>query len=626
MTGMRLAHVHVAVAAASIGGILVGGAASVQAQPLQPVLAELSALDDAYASLPHERRGSVDVVAVADVEGSASDGSEIGICNLVHFMPYTYVEDGQRYSMARLGVTEGSLGVFLAAHHLNTGDGSVVSEVAGLPDRCNVRFAVENMDSERNQRPAVDRMIDLLGRVPGADRLPCALLGNGRTDVSMATSVLSGLQGLPQISPLTSGAPLDDKTQFPLFGRVIPSSDGVAVPTVLWFDRVLNVRHLAVINFNDSYGNAYVSALQRAVQDYAPHMVLKTINIPRNAEADDIVQAIGIAKATQFRYFFTTIGDKYEQVMEEAYRQGIAGTGLHQWIFAKNVFDAIKQRTYERNSPLHLALRGSAKLTEVGGMPGMAGYDKFVERWKALNNPDDVRYVMSKQPTYPTEPDFVPVAMDDEAFQSTKNMAPFLYDATIALGLAACNVTEGRDFFDGKAHYEAFKRTRFAGATGDLFFDQETGSRDPNSALFQMFNYEETAESEGTDEVSFADDTSALFRNGEWIVDRPFTYNDGTAEIRPDLPDVDVDYKYIGTHLRAAGLVLCALVMLQAIGFALFTKLNQTSRVVKASQPVFLYIICLGTVIMSAAIIRTCRSIFPCFIAIIVTFTLCIYI
>lgn len=289
--------------------------------------------------------------------------------------------------------------------------------------------------------------------------------------------------------------------------------------------------------------------------------------------------------------------------MEEAYRQGIAGTGKHNWIFAKNVFEAIKQRTFERNSPLHLALRGTAKLTEVGGMPGMEGYDKFIEQWKSLNNPEDVQYVMSKQPTYPDEPVFERVYMDDTAFESAKNMAPFLYDATIALGLAACSVTQGEDFFDGKSHYDAFKRMRFTGATGDLFFEQDTGSRDPNSALFQMFNYAESPESEGSDEVSFVDDTTALFQNGEWIIDEPFVYNDGTTVIRPDLPDVSVDYKYIGTGLRAAGLVLCALVMLQAIGFALFTKTNQASRVVKASQPVFLYIICLGTLIMSAAII-----------------------
>ena len=278
----------------------------------QPVLTELAALDQRYGTSPLlDRRGNVDVLLGADADDDADDTKNIGICNLIHFMPYTYVDDidGQRKSMTRLGVTEGSLGVFLAAHHLNAGDGSIVPEVAGLPDRCNVRFAVENLDSERNQRPAVDRMIDLLGRRPGLDRLPCAILGNGRTDVSMATSVLSGLAGYPQISPLTSGSPLDEKSQFPLFGRVIPSSDGVAVPTVLWFDRVLKVKHLAVINFNDSYGNAYVSALQRAVQEYAPHMVLKAINIPRFAEADDIVQAISIAKETKFRYFFTTIGD-----------------------------------------------------------------------------------------------------------------------------------------------------------------------------------------------------------------------------------------------------------------------------------------------------------------------------
>ena len=196
--------------------------------------------------------------------------------------------------------------------------------------------------------------------------------------------------------------------------------------------------------------------------------------------------------------------------MEEAYRQGIAGTGKHNWIFAKNVFEAIKQRTYERNSPLHLALRGTAKLTEVGGMPGMEGYDKFIEQWKSLNNPEDVQYVMSKQPTYPDEPSFERFYMNDNAFESAKNMPPFLYDATIALGLAACNVTQGDDFFDGRSHYDAFKRMRFTGATGDLFFEQDTGSRDPNSALFQMFNYAESPESEGSDEVSFVDEFTSV--------------------------------------------------------------------------------------------------------------------
>ena len=50
-----------------------------------------------------------------------------------------------------MGVLEGSLAVALAIQHLNTGDGSVIPQVEGLNDNCNIRFTLELFDSEMSE-------------------------------------------------------------------------------------------------------------------------------------------------------------------------------------------------------------------------------------------------------------------------------------------------------------------------------------------------------------------------------------------------------------------------------------------------------------------------------------------
>ena len=51
--------------------------------------------------------------------------------------------DTPRTPFPFMGVLEGALAVALAIQHLNTGDGSVIPEVQGLNEKCNVRFTAE---------------------------------------------------------------------------------------------------------------------------------------------------------------------------------------------------------------------------------------------------------------------------------------------------------------------------------------------------------------------------------------------------------------------------------------------------------------------------------------------------
>lgn len=69
-----------------------------------------------------------------------------------------------------------------------------------------------------------------------------------------------------------------------------------------------------------------------------------------------------------------------------------------------------------------------------------------------------------------------------------------------------------------------------------------------------------------------------------------------------ELPPLEVDMNYIG-NLAILGYVLLAFIVVLSIGFAIWTFVNKNTRVVRASQPLFLGMICCGTLIMGSAII-----------------------
>ena len=74
------------------------------------------------------RRGNVDVMLMDD---STASTEELALCHLPFIFPFS---DGTRAPWNALGTYEGAFGIALAAQHLNTGDGSIVPEVAGLAD------------------------------------------------------------------------------------------------------------------------------------------------------------------------------------------------------------------------------------------------------------------------------------------------------------------------------------------------------------------------------------------------------------------------------------------------------------------------------------------------------------
>lgn len=77
-----------------------------------------------------------------------------------------------------------------------------------------------------------------------------------------------------------------------------------------------------------------------------------------------------------------------------------------------------------------------------------------------------------------------------------------------------------------------------------MVFDPDTGTRDPNSALYKIANYlsrEEVDPSTGETLVRFELVVTNLFQGGAWEEVVPFVFNDGTTNIPEDLPPPVVD-------------------------------------------------------------------------------------
>ncbi|CAB9531646.1 expressed unknown protein (Partial), partial [Seminavis robusta] len=158
------------------------------------------------------------------------DATEIAFCHLTAILPFTQ-NDQKPFQIAH----EDAAAVALAVQDLNSGNGVVVPEVEGLNERCNIRFTTEWFDTEFQGGVALARVVDVTSR---STQKPCAFLGAYRSAVSMPMSIVTGLFGYPQISAGSTSADLDDASQYPLFGRTIPSDAGNAIPIIIYMHTV----------------------------------------------------------------------------------------------------------------------------------------------------------------------------------------------------------------------------------------------------------------------------------------------------------------------------------------------------------------------------------------------------
>jgi hypothetical protein len=557
-----------------------------------------------------------------EIHTDSVTGNVTAFCQLISMNDFSMGSgDNITYSASSY---ESALATMLAVQHLNAGDGSIISEIDGLPDRCPIRFSVDFMDTQSNVATALKHTIALTHPITATDQddpifashlnhiPPCAFIGASRSSVSGPVSVIAGLEGFVLLSGQSTSSDLDDRNRYPRFARTIPSDEGTAEALVLFLHHELNIDYLAVISINDSFGNAYASRIRDAARLYCPEMEILQIPVAYKPDYSiskaEIQQAVWGLKRSEYLFSIVIFLDNisHDAFMLEAYRMGLAGSGQHNFLFTDG-FDVngLTNRVFEYGSELHLAYSGTGIIRAGGGILGESRFDKFKEELRRIKqSTNDFRYAASLLPGDPS-----PLLSDDSFFNPTQlDHASYNFDATILMGMAACDaVKQGMVLFGGEL-YNQLPNTFFEGITGPVILDSTKNSRVTNSTYFKVFNLvdvdnADTGDADKVRKVRFQPTVTHQFTDGQWEMKEAYIFSDGTSNLPGSLWAVEVNNNYIHPATRVVVLLFSAVSILSAIVCAVWTWRNRSTRIVRASQPFFLGLLCFGVVIFASTII-----------------------
>ena len=563
----------------------------------------------------------------------------VHLCHIPTFLRYTEatklpenaMEEDYQPFVELPKMYDASIGVMLAMHHFNNGIGTIVKEVEGINEACDVRLTTELFNTESSHTVAVEHVTSLLGRMSlttnEAQKThppPCAILGSTHPLITARMASLTGVFDLPQISPQASLSLLSDKRQYPLFARPTPSCAGSATMAVRYFTEVLGTTHLGVLVPDCPYGLDYEKAIAEAALEAG--VTVEIVSMPAHPDtAGPVEQVLGQLKRSKLKHFLA-VTFEYDMVMEVAHEMSLAGADASTfWLFTEfREFKKQSSREYPTHSAIANATQGVGFIEPTEGMDGAndghGGYSRFVSEWTKLKDDDGaLKYFNSMQPAPPkgasSTIDFTETS--DKFAQRPDKIAFLSYDATIGLGLAACQAAKevnggvAASFFSGEDHLHHYlHKNPFDGASGTVNIDPATSTRDPTSVAYVVSNVVETSQIDGTSifqpkPALRYDPTSQTWRP---VVDNagsnvPFLYADGSTDLPLQLPGIEVDHNYISRGICITGFVLAAIAIVAAIFAAAATFKLRENVVIRAAQPEFLYLLCAGTLILASAII-----------------------
>ena len=193
------------------------------------------------------------------------------------------------------------------------------------------------------------------------------------------------------------------------------------------------------------------------------------------------------------------------------------------------------------------------------------------------------------------------------------------YDAILTLGLAMCdssrsgkNSENRTSLSTGAEIFESMKKVSFYGASGRVAYDPDTGTRSLDTVSYQLTNII-GREMKNTDNNNGKHDGNLVQLKGTTSISidlstekveeiNPFIFPDGTTSIPPTLPFLLEDKHLVPRSVIAFCDALAAITLLMSLAVIAWTMKNRHRTVVRASQPVFLNLLSIGTISMSLAV------------------------
>lgn len=177
----------------------------------------------------------------------------------------------------------------------------------------------------------------------------------------------------------------------------------------------------------------------------------------------------------------------------------------------------------------------------------------------------------------------------------------------MAIGIGAClaEQTSNETIISSADHQRSIRQVAFTGVTGPIAFggegEDEAGGRDPVTVSWAEINVL-PPQQEGNETVYFQVSGIYTPEDQHWHHIAPFVYRDGRT-VPPELLRDEPDYNFLSSWLRILGYTLMGITVFGAIVCALWVFVRRKHRVVRASQPEFLYLIAFGAAVECSTIL-----------------------
>lgn len=547
------------------------------------------------------------------------DGNTSGVCQIVSLNSLNWPFHGPD----KIPIDENyyiALADYLAVKHLNEGDGSLVKELEGLNETCNIQFGLEFIDTEFDPQVAGNHVLSRIGAVNEATDPelrdfhqfnPCVFLESTSYGYAQqATSFLTGLQGYTEISGTAQDHELNDKQVYPKFARTIADNSGAGEAIVEYVRKVLKTKYMAILYLDEKYAINVAREIRAVafIGDTEEEFHIEEVVLEQTFS--NIKKVVSDLKELRFNTIIAIIPELYpydgtKALMEEAWEQGVAGKGNVTWIFDISSQNALHYPV-EKESKLHEAFRGSGLL--LNSDYRSRNHYKFLDVLNEFKNKDDeFEQFLSMLPGS----DGLNATADEyfDYYEQITSWLRYKYDATVLSGLAACRAVNNSLFLDGDEFYNQVVRTEFEGTTGFVKLNETTGSRLTNTTVSTMMNLPDLSEMpiQGGDSDGryyFQFNKVGTFKSGEWEENGKFIFNTNSAQPPGEIPLIYENDEFVqGTITLVVASLLCAIPIILALGCAIWTRLNRKKRIVRASQPFFLYFISAGTIVFALSLV-----------------------
>jgi hypothetical protein len=369
------------------------------------------------------------------------------------------------------------------------------------------------------------------------------------------------------------------------------------------------VSHVGIFYIADGYGNDFHA-------DVVRELVASNITV-LSIQYEDTAMEMAIQQfaTSNLKYVIAILNPgTWRNFIRYAYEYQIIGRSEYFWIFGESSLE-IADPSFRLNRTtewdLATAIHGSVIISATDPLNEM--FDELLMNF-SQNSTMQEEYIRQHAE---------PFLFDTYTFPTPgPSLYQYLtYDAVIALMLATCDVQppppvndDGNELWNpatmGHALYEQLIRTEFQGLSGYVSFDPMTGTRQSQNILYGVRNVllidpNATTTTTTPEEFQFTAELSVIINLENQTMEHyvPLMYFSNTTIPPLSLPPAEVYMNLIPTATLVFGWSLCGFAIIASVFWMIWTVQHRDRDIVKASQPVFLCQICIGTMIISSAII-----------------------